>query len=84
VDVKIEHVGLRAGEKLFEELAYSQEELARSKIAGVLLARPAVRDLANLEARISGLEAAARAYHDVRCVELLHDLLRGLRESAIG
>jgi FlaA1/EpsC-like NDP-sugar epimerase len=75
VDVKIEHIGLRPGEKLFEELAYGREELASSEVSGVLLARPAVYELAILEARINGLEMAARSYNDERCVELLHELV---------
>jgi O-antigen biosynthesis protein WbqV len=75
VDVKIEHIGLRPGEKLFEELAYGQEQLASSEVSGVLLARPAVYGLAILDARINGLEMAARSFNDERCVELLHDLV---------
>jgi O-antigen biosynthesis protein WbqV len=75
VDVKLSYVGLRPGEKLFEELAYSVEELAPSPVPGVLLAHPAHGNLEHVAPAIAALEKAARAYDDDRCVELLCDLV---------
>ena len=75
VDVKLSYVGLRPGEKLFEELAYSVEELAPSPVPGVLLAHPAHGNLDHLAPAIAALEKAARAYDDDRSVELLCDLV---------
>lgn len=74
-DVKIEYIGLRPGEKLMEELAYGEEGLTQSEVTGVLLARPAVRDLASLRAGLATLETAAASYDNERCVALLRELL---------
>jgi O-antigen biosynthesis protein WbqV len=84
VDVKIEYVGLRPGEKLFEELAYGDEGLSSSSVPGVLLARPAVCDMASMDAQLRWLEAAARNYQDGPCLELLRGMIPEFTSSSMA
>ena len=43
-DIKVEFIGLRPGEKLFEDLAYGGEDLSPAGVEGVFLAKPEVLD----------------------------------------
>lgn len=61
VDVPIRFVGLRAGEKLHEELAYDEEGLSASEHPGVLIARPRALPLPAALAAVDRLADAARA-----------------------
>jgi FlaA1/EpsC-like NDP-sugar epimerase len=58
-DIKIEFVGLRPGEKLFEELVGSDEEVEPSSVDSVLCVRRRRHPPASFSARIEALEAAA-------------------------
>ncbi len=60
VDVKIEFTGLRAGEKLSEELFADNETRLPTGVDGILVAAPEVIDVAFLRRAIDDLEAAAR------------------------
>ena len=61
VDVRIEFVGLRPGEKLFEEILYEAEAPERTEADGVFVAAPRLIEHAPLTAALALLEAAARA-----------------------
>ena len=59
VDVKIAFVGMRPGEKLFEEILYAAEQPSRTEADGVFLASPAMIDYALLNRALQDLERAA-------------------------
>lgn len=59
VDVKIEIVGLRPGEKLFEEIFDSRERRLVSVLPGIFEAEPDARPLAELDRLFDRLEAAS-------------------------
>jgi O-antigen biosynthesis protein WbqV len=59
IDVKITFIGLRPGEKLFEELLHKREELVESSQKGLLLATPRTADLQILKRDIDILTGHA-------------------------
>ncbi|MEI7606614.1 MAG: nucleoside-diphosphate sugar epimerase/dehydratase [Rhodospirillaceae bacterium] len=75
VDVKIEFVGLRPGEKLFEEILYEAEAPERTEADGVFVAAPRLIDHQPLTAALALLEAAARAGDHPAVVEKLRQLV---------
>jgi len=56
-DIRISYTGLRAGEKLHEELFAASEELMPSAADGVKLAKSSTADLAQLRAALESLAA---------------------------
>jgi O-antigen biosynthesis protein WbqV len=60
-DIAIKITGLRAGEKLTEELFHAGEALEPTRYAGVLTAKPRTTDLAALESGLAAVERHARA-----------------------
>ncbi|MBC7905449.1 MAG: polysaccharide biosynthesis protein [Rhodospirillaceae bacterium] len=59
-DVKIDIVGLRPGEKLFEEIFHSAEPPEPTAAKGILLASPRMADIAALRQQLVELEACCR------------------------
>jgi FlaA1/EpsC-like NDP-sugar epimerase len=59
IDVKIDFIGLRPGEKLYEELLHSREQLVESSQKGLLIAMPRSTELTLLRRDIDALAAAA-------------------------
>jgi len=57
-DVKIEIVGPRPGEKLFEEVFHGGEPLVPTECAGILLAAPRAADINAIEDAVARLRAA--------------------------
>ena len=75
IDIKIEFVGLRPGEKLFEEILYDAEAPERTEADGVFVAAPRLIDHGSLIAALAVLEAAARAGNHVSVVTQLRQLV---------
>jgi FlaA1/EpsC-like NDP-sugar epimerase len=74
-EVKIEFIGLRPGEKLYEELFYGNETLLPTKIAGIRLAAPRTSDYAMLARALDELAEQAREGSGDRAVALLRSLV---------
>lgn len=74
-DVGIEFVGLRSGEKLYEELFHDGESLSPTGNASIQLATPRVADRAVLERAIDALWQAARDGNNRACRDQLGQLV---------
>ena len=74
-DIEIQITGLRAGEKLHEELLHEGESLLPSSHPSLLLATPRTSDLKELCSGIDGLENAARGRRREDTLEALKQLV---------
>lgn len=74
-DVAIEFVGLRSGEKLYEELFHDGESLTPTDSAAIQLATPRVADRDVLERAINELWDAARDGNNAACRDQLGHLV---------
>lgn len=81
-DVKIVFTGLRAGEKLNEELFHAGEPMRPTAMNGVLLASPRVVDRSLLAKAIDELGGAARAGDTESVLRLLSRLVPEFRSAA--
>ncbi len=75
VDVKIEFVGLRPGEKLFEEILYAAEQPSRTEADGVFLASPRLIDYDSLNHALRALERAAALDDRAGITAILSDIV---------
>ncbi|WP_205479970.1 polysaccharide biosynthesis protein [Sphingomonas arenae] len=75
-DVPIKYIGLRPGEKLFEELFDTSETRLRSTIPGVIEAKPAPVPLERLVAGFETLERMIAEGQDESIRDLVHHLIR--------
>jgi|GEM_PF-55717 len=76
VDIDIDIVGLRPGEKLYEELFDSCEEQAESRIPGIFEARSRAIPLPLMSQAISRLERLIEAGDEAEIRRVLHNLVR--------
>jgi O-antigen biosynthesis protein WbqV len=74
-DIKIDFVGLRPGEKLYEELFYANEMLVPTKAAGIRLAAPRTSDYAMLARALDELAEHAREGREDRALALFRTLV---------
>lgn len=74
VDLRIEYVGLRPGEKLHEELFHEQEPPVPTASDKLLLARSRPLDAERLHAGLDRLEAACRDFDDAQVERILREL----------
>lgn len=81
-DVRIEIVGLRPGEKLYEELFDAAEERLPAHTPGILGARPSPIRLETLNAAFDRLEHAARDGDAAAVRGLIAELLPSYRPAA--
>ena len=83
-DVPIRFTGLRAGEKLTEELFAPAEPLSASPVDGVLIAAPRPADHAILSRALGELAEAARRDDGARVLALLHHLVPEFRTEGVA
>lgn len=74
-DIKLVYTGLRPGEKLYEELFYGGEEILKTPLAGVMLAKTPQPDAQALESGLSMLYEACRKQDATRVRKELQKLL---------
>ena len=67
-DIKIEFIGLRPGEKLYEELLLEEEGLAKTKSNKIYIAKPINIDFHDLFNQIKELKEVTRHKGDVRAL----------------
>ena len=80
-DIDIKYVGLRPGEKLYEELFHDAESLAPTDNAAIRLATPRVADREVLVRAIDEICAAARENNNDSCRSLLAHLVPEFQSS---
>jgi FlaA1/EpsC-like NDP-sugar epimerase len=71
IDVKIEYTGIRRGEKLYEELFYSNEEKKPTLYEGIILAAARNIDFADVTENIARINAACAARESDTVLDLL-------------
>jgi FlaA1/EpsC-like NDP-sugar epimerase len=81
-DVAIDYVGLRPGEKLYEELFYADEERIPTAHEKILLARHTPFDRAVVADRLRALESACDAMDDAALLALLRSLVPSFAPAA--
>ena len=74
-DIKIVMTGLRAGEKLAEELFHDAERLVPTEQDGILLAAPRLIDFEMLRPQLDRLKVAAAAGHTEDTLRLVSQLV---------
>jgi len=75
VDIKIDIVGIRPGEKLFEEIFHSAEPLVATKIPGILLAAPRPGNIDALLPALADIQEACRTNDPARLIGILQKLI---------
>ena len=78
-DIEIRFTGLRAGEKLFEEIFSDLERLVKTGTDAVLLASPSMIDLPLLTPRLADVVGCARRAERVKLEEAVHHLVPEFR-----
>lgn len=84
IDVKIETIGLRPGERLHEELFHEAEPPVPTRLKGVLLASPRAADRSLLVRAMEDLEAACRSANAERVLAVLHHFVPDYRAAETG
>ena len=74
-DIPIEFTGLRAGEKMHEELFHEAEGLAPTPHASISLASPRITDYSELSSKLESLLLAAKSRHRAQAVVILKTLV---------
>ncbi|VAX08678.1 UDP-N-acetylglucosamine 4,6-dehydratase [hydrothermal vent metagenome] len=70
-DIEIKYIGLRPGEKLYEELFHDQEALEATEHQKIFLARHRKVDWEALETAMHSLEQACEVFDDIQLMEQL-------------
>jgi len=80
-DIEIKYIGLRPGEKLYEELFHDQEKLQTTGHEKILLAQHRKVDWELLSAAMVDFEQACNTFDDIRLMQQLQQLVP---ENRIG
>ena len=74
-DIRIEYTGLRAGEKLYEEVLTAEETVLPTSHKKIKIARVREYDFAEASSRIGALIETARTYDAAKTVEMMGDIV---------
>jgi O-antigen biosynthesis protein WbqV len=77
IDIKIEVIGLRPGEKLHEILVTEHEHLEKTARSDIYLANPKAIALSKLKASITKLQAACLELDDKKCHAIVYKVVKG-------
>jgi len=83
-DIQIVYIGLRPGEKLFEELFHELEPYEQTKHEKIFLAQPREHNWENLGADLRAAEFAIRSYDTKKILHILLKLVPELAKSTVG
>lgn len=81
IDIEIKFTGLRPGEKLFEELFHTSEQLLPTNNSSILLGSPRTVDHDFLVRALKELEKSAENQDDIGIINLLHTLVPEYQSS---
>jgi FlaA1/EpsC-like NDP-sugar epimerase len=84
VDIEIVYIGLRPGEKLFEELFHELEPYEKTQHEKIFLAHPRQADSAGLGSELHEAELAVKRYDTAKLKEILLRLVPELAKTSIG
>jgi FlaA1/EpsC-like NDP-sugar epimerase len=79
-DIRIEYVGLRPGEKLFEELFHKREQLAQTSHTKILKAHPRILD-PKFEKSLLALQVAVNECQEHEIFRIIKELVPELRQT---
>jgi len=80
-DIRIEFTGLRAGEKLFEELFHPQEDYQPTRHPKIMLAQPRELAAQSIQQQLLRLRQASQQYDSAQMLEILQQLVPEFRRS---
>lgn len=81
VDIMVEFIGLRPGEKLYEEVVHAAEELSDTSVNGVMIVSPRTSELAILKTQFTEFLRATQAMDVERVLRLLHVIVPEFRRQ---
>ncbi len=73
-DVAIEFIGVRPGEKLFEEIFHGNEPVAPTQYPGIMQAAPRAADAAVMRERAAEIATVCARADEERLFEIIHEL----------
>ncbi|MEL0105584.1 MAG: polysaccharide biosynthesis protein [Rhodospirillales bacterium] len=74
-DIKIDIIGQRPGEKLFEDMFHEQEQLVPTRYQGILLAAPRTVDLADIDRVLSTIKATGKRHDQGQLTALIQKIV---------
>jgi FlaA1/EpsC-like NDP-sugar epimerase len=78
-EIAVQFIGLRPGEKLYEELAEEGEHVEPSGLSKVMRVQPGLPVAADFSTRLRELEAVSEAGRDDEVIRLLTELVPTFR-----
>ncbi|MDE8347937.1 MAG: nucleoside-diphosphate sugar epimerase/dehydratase [Acidocella sp.] len=84
IDIAIRFTGLRPGEKLFEELFHGSERPVPTGFPGLLMARPRVADMAQVQAALAEIAAQGSNGNTAAALAVLARLVPEFAHNADG
>ena len=84
VDIKIEYIGLRPGEKLYEEKLLAEEGITKTDNKLIYIGKPIAFDKEDFLAKLVPLSRAAYANDEEETLKLMHELVPAFSQADSG